>query len=587
MSVDQKKTLSRIRTFAHDLEEQRKKDNPETAASAENVIAAPAIATLKVSMPEKHEPPIVVATKPTEHIPAFHELQKKPLSHPPTPAVPAHATAPVQKVSDTKNAPLTLSMPHQAQAPIEREPIKKVFVQPKKTPQKFVGGGNIITDNKNNKQEFLPALLKSIDAWVRELFAGLKKKEAPKYTITETERRKGVIQKATSKTGSIFTADNETLKEEIRRRQQADLYKKEHTPEITWSANTDAGFALLEAHNQTPVQTANVQVEFKKRTTAPVTTIVVPKIPEPVFVAPIVTEVPKPAPVAPEEPVTPWEATPRPVAPPQEVPSTTFTEMPLAPMPQPVIIPKPTIESQPIYEAPVQTRERRQFSFPGLEDLKRLNTNALTITIVGFVSGFIIVAFVVRGLIGIIIPDSTLSQNTPEAVAIIPSAIITDVTLSPLTQTALIETIRNQTSVDLSLKEMRFVDLSGNVIPTQTLLQLFAFNTNPNFNQSVTDFHVATVGTQKALVFNVTDPTTVFGALLEWESIMARDLGALFNITPLQNNTNFVDQTIGQSDLRILMAGEEQILVYGFINKNTVVITENTNVITDILSRQQ
>src|SRR5690606_16735926 len=129
--------------------------------------------------------------------------------------------------------------------------------------------------------------------------------------ITDTERRRGVIQKATTKSGSIFTSDNETLKEEIRLRQATAGASDDI--DINWSPNNEAGYPLLESSNAKPV-TTNVTVAFKKQSVpvaapapAPVPPPVIetPMVPPPVKVAPIVPRPVVPPPVFVEPTVIP------------------------------------------------------------------------------------------------------------------------------------------------------------------------------------------------------------------------------------------------------------------------------------------
>ena len=146
------------------------------------------------------------------------------------------------------------------------------------TPTRSVGGGTIITDTKDDGFSLLPAIGTSIDKWVKGL-TKKKKKKTPRLAVPETSRRKGVIQAATTKTGTIFTADSDTLKERIKARQRA-AEKIGDEPETIWTPNTDPGFALLEGEHPDPTKeeaeepadrTENVAVAFKKRATPTLT----------------------------------------------------------------------------------------------------------------------------------------------------------------------------------------------------------------------------------------------------------------------------------------------------------------------------
>ena len=256
MSEDQKKELPRIRTFAQDVERQREKSGQSsstkiaTPSEVVQVLAAPAPfknVSKKVT-PEVH-PHAVIETVPTKGIvsPALVNVSHKPKIIPIAPVL-----------------------------------AKKVSVRTKKhdlaKPQ-HVPGGTIITDGKRGGEKLIPSIVSSIVSWFTSLQKEIKKKPVPTYTIVETERRKGIIQKATSKSGAIFTADNETLRAAILKRQATDATPKlEEVPEINWSPNIETGYALLSSGKERSSDPHNVKVEFKK-TASPLPIIIEPAAP--------------------------------------------------------------------------------------------------------------------------------------------------------------------------------------------------------------------------------------------------------------------------------------------------------------------
>ena len=125
----------------------------------------------------------------------------------------------------------------------------------------------------------------------------------------------------------------------------------------------------------------------------------------------------------------------------------------------------------------------------------------------------------------------------------------------------------------------------GTALQTQEVLELLNFKANQNLNQSVTSVRVAYTAQKRAIILEVTDPTTVFGALLAWESTMAEDLATALS-TGNVPAAPFTDKTIGQTDVRILSNDGTPVLVYGFINKNVVVITQDLNAFTTLLESQ-
>ena len=561
MSDDLKKTLPRIRTFAQDLERQRVKSGQPLPDDIKIPVALSKPADSVLPPVHTEEAPVQVETT---HIPAFHELQKKRDSEGTGKPSITVSKAPIvlrgPTITTAAPIPTIVSTPKKIKVRTQKREIK--------TEKKIISGGTVITDTKKGDFKLLPSILHSIDHWIASVAKMFKGKKAPTYSITATDRRKGVIQKATSKTGTIFTADNETLQEEIRRRQLT--HSNNHDPydgksEILWSPNTESGYPLLEneaaVQTTTPaIQTKGVAVEFKKRSVPPI----------PVFVEPT-------------KPIVIAEIQPEPAA------------IYIAPVVEQVASPAVTeevVEMEPVEEAPeeagisleseeeiateeIQTTLPRDPQAPRRITFASLNTNTLAISLVGTIACFIVVIVVVRAAVDLLMPKANTEIVTATAKPIIKNASISDVILMPVTNEALLTELRALNTANTDIHEVRFVDGDGVAISAKKLLNLMAFNTNPNFNQSVIDIHIATINTNRALVFTVTDTTTALGALLEWESTMAADVAPILSISKAETADSFVDQTYGNTDIRILKAADQPVLVYGFIDENTVVIAKD------------
>jgi len=204
-------TKKGIRTFAADfarLKEttpQKKEPNQPTSKKTDtshshanttilhrtkHTVADAATEDIKQIVAEKTQSkksPVPKVTKAPEKIPSFHELQK--------------AVGAINQASKT-NTDSSDSKKSKNKKGIQAE--------------RRVGGGTVITDTKKVGRPQHPSLLTGIASWLTSFKK--KKKAAPKMAIPETRRRKGVIQEATTKTGTIFTADGDTLKERIRER---------------------------------------------------------------------------------------------------------------------------------------------------------------------------------------------------------------------------------------------------------------------------------------------------------------------------------------------------------------------------------
>jgi hypothetical protein len=455
-------------------------------------------------------------------------------------------------------------------------------------PKASTGGGTIITDTKRNKVGFFGSIVLAIQAWVTSLKKGTTKKRTPTYTVTDVERRKGIVQKATSKTGSIFTADNETLKEEIKRRgPEVTTKQPPHDPDITWSPYAEAGYALLEEHTGTPTKPHNVTVAFKK-----------PSTPESI-------SLPREEEISVE--TTPFdnsrwetseEAAPTrsvsreqvviPEAPPQAVPEPTPYVVPqptpeLTPPQPPILEPEPIEINEPIISYP-EEGEAMRLSLGRLIPPIKSNTNTLTLRIAGA-----ILTVVVLAIIGKVLVSSLLtSSNTPTlepATPLISHAAIVDKTLPTLTREAVIQTI--QATPVSTVTEFRFIDSNNSTLKPSALLNLLGFTGSKNLMQVTTDAHVVLAGSTRGVVIKVTDPTTALGALLSWEPTIVPDLATTLAIDISDQNTSFIDKTVSSHDIRVTSdaTGNDR-LVYGFVGRDTVLITKSTTDFVELLGAQ-
>ena len=89
----------------------------------------------------------------------------------------------------------------------------------------------IITDTKHKRFSLGAALQTSLYDWWQTKKEDAKKRKVPKYTVPDAERRKGVIQKATAKTGRDSTADHAAVLSKIRVAKQ--IPHTQSTPSVT------------------------------------------------------------------------------------------------------------------------------------------------------------------------------------------------------------------------------------------------------------------------------------------------------------------------------------------------------------------
>ncbi len=551
MSVDKEKSLAAMRTFARDLDRGRAKagaptdtkKGPEKAISPEpkkEHESEPRI--LKEEKPKprvkKGEHITVPDTKKEpQKIPAFHELQK-------------NKKKSTSKAKKDKKEGITTDRP--------------------------VAGGTIITDTKKEKRSFFAELSSSISNWIKDVQKSLKPKKKNTYSVSATERRKGVVQQATSKTGTIFSADNETLRQQIKERQRAEQQKGEsHDEELTWSPFTDTGYALLddaEAESVDP-RVSNVAVTFKKKSA------------------------PKPKPVVVESKETPTPVVKKFVEPePVVVPEPEVPEKP-QPAPEPVLEPEPEPEPTPeveeetyvtedVLDEELLEEEIESRPIRNIGDVLKSDTNTQTLFLVGAVVVILILLFATYSLVSLFSDSDTsqVQQLTVEKLlesADLKSIALAAPTFNELTQETNPSYIQDQNS---GMVEYYYTTETGSEISTQNLLRIIDPQTTDGFVQSISHVrYVQTPNNKRLLLLQVDDTLNALGGMLSWEETMYADIGSLLGtITASPSAGTFTDTQFGQSDVRVLVYEGRTLLLYSFINEQFIVITNDISALTEL-----
>lgn len=559
MADNSKPHPQRLRTFAADLALERSKRGI--------VAAAPVEKSSSVVPP----PQIAAAPKATKPI----VREKEPLS-PVVPQSPKkHDSPTLAELSHNKTAPNKIPAFHELQKTvtsiredITAEPAKKPDQQKIKkpahpsAPRPNIGyDATIITDTKSDRFQLLPSIIESVRSWFKKLAIDHKKKKAPKYTVPEADRRKGVIQRATSKTGTIFTADSETLKEQIRRRRQQE--KLDDEAETFWTPFTETGFSLLEAPEEAAPTIQHVTVTYKKPAPTPTTPVATPQTVS--FPAPVVTYEPS---TMPSEETTPVE----------NVVPETITEARWEishdyPEDEQLVIPEASgaiPETTPTEET---TSTRRLGAFSSFD------TNTLTVIILIVIIGLVALTFIARIIITKIqeVPEKTASIEIPTD-PVLSTAKLVGVPLTVETLEQLPKLVQAAVATSsMGLVEYAVVSAVGDEVSASYLFELLGFHTTPHLRQSITTARFATVNrAQPALILQFTDLDAVRGGLLAWEESMAADVLPLYTSTALPAGLSFLDETIFGYDARVIRHEGKTHLVYGIVGRNTVIIAPDT-----------
>lgn len=508
--------LPPLRTYAKDLEAKRKEKG-----------IAP-------------EPEAVAAATPA---PKESFLKKKPqvVSMPPIVAMPS-------KAKEVRRAPLPGSVKKITSANATSS--NTTFI----VDNEDAAAATIITDTKRDRFKLFPALIASVTKWFGDKKHSYQVKKQPKYTVPETSRRKGVIQKATSMTGKLATSDFSSIHERIRQRQEESEKEPSHT---SWSAKTEPGFLLLETSKKAAV--SNVQFVSRKSYRTSPEEIVVKKEAVPVVVPPapvVVTVTPEPIVVLPEEEI-------------EEVPVI------IEEVAQPEVVIE-TVED----DEPDTIREK----VSRLSTILHIDTNTLALG----VSATVLVLTVLGTYCYFMLSEQEITSTEIVAVRDLTPIINSDleeVVLSTITRESVFEALVEVRSSLDSTTQVIFLTENNEVVPPNLLLVELGILLEQNFSQNISQIHFGyTRGRQPFMLMQVTDLVTAKGGLLVWEETMGADINALYGITGAELQPKFIDASLGGVDVRVLKteSGSERLL-YG-VHENTVFIATNSADFTELLN---
>lgn len=569
--------LPKLRTFQLD-QAQARGEEPVKVPEKKAFVTAPklVVTTAKKEPPPAVEKISVVDTSAPLVPPSFHELKKN------APKKIEHIIA--------EAAPKTVVVRKKAAPP----------------PRSFSSEATVITFAKKNEFNFFRAIATSLKSWLAGFSS---KKKVSHYTVSPIDRRREIVERATTNSGAVYNTNIDELKQELsKKHEEIPVSQKLH---LNWSPQTEPGFPLIDKPGRTAKlpDKLPVQVEYKKRAlpTVPVSESVtkVEQYQKRVFVPPPET--------APSRVSNRWEsdfhvATDSPYAATkvtESVPSTTSPifgvpdniqsggvstasvfAAPIAPVSVPVVVSSVIPNNQdslistldltkPGTTIPNKPNPRSSYLRSGLRQLFRFDTTIATVVVVGSMVSFLMVFLIIRTFLNMIIPSETTSDNVVSlAEPLSPEGKVIDVAVSAVTSEALFSALQGESKPASGVVEFRILEANGAVAPGHIIWDAFGFSSNPNLSRSILETRLGYSEGEHLLIFKVTDAVTVFGALLIWEPNMSAELTPIFE-NPSNNRDSFTDLTIKNNDVRILKVDAEEILVYGFIDSNTVVITES------------
>lgn len=447
----------------------------------------------------------------------------------------------------------------------------------------------VITDTKHKRFRVLPAIAESLKNWFISNKKSIQKKKTPTYSVPEASLRKGVIQKATSKTGKATTADFASIQARIKKR------KLEEEKEIntTWSANTEPVFLLLDTPKEEEVITTpkpitpepapiiqNVKVIPKRQALVNNPTVVVERVVNDIS-GPSGFESPEYLAKAEDVKVTPTknttaEAVVKESEPEEEVLPTitedqnwSEEEVVLAESSEVTEAPKVAVEAvEPVNEKPITEK----INVLNLVRRFLLTTNGLTLVIATIAIGVIFV-----GITFIFYPEQNTEtvSEIPKSIAILNNSLLRNVEVLNLSQGHIISVLNQERQ---SIDRLTEISLSraGQELPHSEVLASLNPKAEPSFTHSIKSVHFGySSEAVPFVVMSFSDKAAVTGGMFKWEPNMPSELFKVFGITSTDSSYRFSDIQINGIDVRAYTdpEGHDQ-LIYGLVG-STVIITKD------------
>lgn len=563
-----KNKIASIRTYAQDLTNAR-----ERRTNVDTVVTSQA---------ENLSPKALEETKSAEPI-----IET---SLPPKVFARSNKVTPISKVSASPQDTLNDLVKNELKTAIPKITVPSGIEEPSATfvtNNEDAAAATIITDTKKDRFKLFPSILASIKSWFTDQKQAREQKKIPRYTVAETSRRKGVIQKATSSTGKTASADFASIQERIRQRKLAEA-SKVNEPETTWSANTEPGFLLLEAPEvAVPASVQNVVIVPKKsaqsielksatlsRTTQSTFTPSGPSgFEDPTYLA---KTIPPPTPV---EPVAVYSA-PTPVNQTEVIPSVPKIVIPSA---AEIVVtasdlsPKadlPVIEA--VFDQAVQEETEVvavTATVPTKNFFLSFETNFIALIASGFTIVLIVFGIYVYQTVSPVIPTKIFVEEQ----RFFSASELIKINLGTLTKAELAAKIYPLREEVTRATEIA-INFNAVELDPKDSLSLFASNLPADFAHSL---NLARPGFSSEqvpfLVMAITDKSIALGGLLNWEQTLFSDFTQVFSLkTPTPSASRFIDASLGGVDVRVLKNNTgEEILLYGILN-NTILITTDS-----------
>ena len=150
-------------------------------------------------------------------------------------------------------------------------------------------------------------------------------------------------------------------------------------------------------------------------------------------------------------------------------------------------------------------------------------------------------------------------------------------------------------SFDLPVNSVLYINTanaSGTPVLAEDVLTLIAPQMSPSLLRSFDGEYMLGIYSfdtnEPFIILTTSDFANSFSGMLKWEKSMVSDFEKLFSVPQNTSSTTrqFKDATARNKDFRVLQnENKKTILLYSFIDKNTLVITTNENILNAIIGK--
>lgn len=151
---------------------------------------------------------------------------------------------------------------------------------------------------------------------------------------------------------------------------------------------------------------------------------------------------------------------------------------------------------------------------------------------------------------------------------------------------------RESKKFDLPVNSVLYLSIEKdkNIVPVSDFLTILSPNIPTELVRNLADEYMIGIYSfdtnEPFIILKANDFGLAYSGMLKWENSMTSDLGQLFNLKISSSTNTFSDEALRNKDLRIVKneAGKT-VLLYSFVNKNTILITSNERIFNAILAK--